>query len=489
MRITQFSLLAVVIIVATGFGLLADHLMNNLERETYQATEEVLVDMANVLAGVVQTGVRNHQLDPSVLREAYPLALDRRFNAAIFDLEKDRVGTQVYLTDARGVVIYDSENDLHTGLDMSEYRDVALTLAGKYGARSSRYIADQASTSVLHVAAPVYDTDGKTVIGALTVRKPKVDQWFFVQQRRSRIQISTLLIGSGIAAFIGAVLYWVWQPLQRLTVYIQAIKRGERPPRPDVRESMEVNTLANALEEMREELEGRDYAATFVQTLTHELKSPLAAIRATSELLAENNMDEAQRRKFTENLRQECERTEHLIRQLLHLAEVERQKSLQNRKEFALLDVVGRACKEVAAAAEAKGIAWDIVPVPDSSPMYGDAALIQRAVTNLLENAVDFAPPDSEIKISFREEDAQHHLTIEDRGPGIPDYAVPRLFERFYSLKHKQTGRKGSGLGLCFAKEAAELHGGTLTLRNGEVDGAIAELILPANGPPSPASL
>lgn len=482
MRVTQFSLLAVVIIVATGFGLLADHLMNDLERETYQATEEVLVDMANVLAAVVQAGVKDHQLDPTVLREAYPLALDRRFNAAIFDLEKNHVGTHVYLTDTSGVVVYDSDNDLHTGLDLSEYRDISLTLAGKYGARSSRYIRNQSNTSVLHVAAPVYDTDGAKILGVLTVRKPKVDQWFFVQQRRSRIQISTLLIGAGIALFIGAVLYWVWQPLQRLTAYIQAIKRGERPARPDLRQSMEVNTLANALEDMREELEGRDYAATFVQTLTHELKSPLAAIRATSELLAENTMDEAQRRKFTENLRQECERTEHLIRQLLHLAEVERQKSLQKRDEFSLLDVIVRACKEVDAAAEAKGITWNIAPSLDSSLVHGDEALIQKAVTNLLENAVDFSPPNEEIKLSLSMENEQHRLTIEDHGPGIPDYAVPRLFERFYSLKHKQTGRKGSGLGLCFAKEAAELHGGTLTLRNGEQGGACAELVLPTGG-------
>lgn len=481
MRVTQFSLLAVVIIVATGFGLLADHLMNNLERETYQATEEVLVDMANVLAAVVQAGVKHEELDPSVLREAYPLALERTFNAAIFDLEKTRVGTHVYLTDAKGVVVFDSDSELHTGRDLSEYLDVNLTLAGKYGARSSRYVPNDSSTSVLHVAAPVYAADGKKVLGVLTVRKPKMDQWFFVQQRRSRIQISTLLIGAGIALFIGAVLYWVWQPLQRLTAYIQAIKRGERPARPDLRQSMEVNTLANALEDMREELEGRDYAATFVQTLTHELKSPLAAIRATSELLAENNMDEAQRRKFTASLQQECERTEHLIRQLLRLAEVERQKSLQKREALDLRQVVEQACAELKGAADARSVTWKMELPEAVCTVEGDAALLRRALVNVLENAVDFSPPNGEVEIRLVTADGVHRLGIADHGPGIPDYAVPRLFERFYSLKHKQTGRKGSGLGLCFAKEAAELHGGALTLRNGVQGGACAELVLPVS--------
>ena len=481
MRVTQFSLLAVVIIVSTGFGLLADHLMNNLERETYQATEEVLIDMANVLAAVVQAGVKDHQLDPAMLREAYPLALDRRFNAAVFDLEKTHVGTQVYLTDAKGVVIYDSDNDLHTGRDLSEYRDVNLTLAGRYGARSSRYIPSESSTSVLHVAAPVYD--GKDVLGVLTVRKPKIDQWFFVQQRRSRIQISTLLIGAGIALFVGAVLFWVLHPLRRLTAYVQSVRRGERPARPDLGDSMEVNTLANSLEAMREELEGRDYAATFVQTLTHELKSPLAAIRATSELLGENHMDEAQRRRFTETLRQECERTEHLIRQLLRLAEVERQKSLQKHDSLDLRQVVEQACAEFTSAAEAKGVRWNL-RLPDSPCLLaGDEALLRRAIMNVVENAVDFSPPKGEIDLTLATANGKHRLTVQDHGPGIPDYAVARLFERFYSLKHKQTGRKGSGLGLCFAKEAAELHGGSLTLRNGEPDGACAELVLPEARP------
>jgi two-component system sensor histidine kinase CreC len=70
-------------------------------------------------------------------------------------------------------------------------------------------------------------------------------------------------------------------------------------------------------------------------------------------------------------------------------------------------------------------------------------------------------------------------LQIRDQGPGIPDYALPRLFERFYSLKHSLTGRKGSGLGLCFVREAAELHSGSVTLTNRQGGGAVAELILP----------
>lgn len=481
MRATRFSLLAVTLIVAGGFLLLTDTLMRNTEHETFQATEEVMVDMAHVLAGIVEAEIKDHKIDPAVLREGYPKALDQTFDALIFNLHKTKLSAHVYVTDAKGIVLYDSDNDLHTGMDLSMFNDVRLTLKGQYGARSSRTVKNDSSTSTLFVGAPVHD--GKDIIGVVSVRKPKLDQWFFVQQKRANIQISTILIGAGIALFIGLVIYWVLQPLRQLTEYVLAIKRGERPPAPELKANSDVNTLAAALEEMREELEGRDYAATFVQTLTHELKSPLAAIRATSELLAENNMDEAQRKKFADSLRIECERTEHLIRQLLRLAEVERQKTLQTRREVDLRSVVQHATTELASMAEAKGVTFHTELPESSSVIVGDESLLHRAVMNLIENALDFSPAKSQVEITLTTHDGRHRITIADHGPGIPDYALPRLFERFYSLKHKQTGRKGSGLGLCFAKETAELHGGTLSLANRAEGGAQAVMEVPSAGP------
>ena len=102
MRATQFALLAVVIIVALGFALLADSLTSDIEHENFQATEEVMVDMANVLAAIVQSGIKNHTLDAEVLHQAWPLAVERRFEAAIFDLTKTQITTHVYLTDEHG---------------------------------------------------------------------------------------------------------------------------------------------------------------------------------------------------------------------------------------------------------------------------------------------------------------------------------------------------------------------------------------------------
>ncbi len=249
---------------------------------------------------------------------------------------------------------------------------------------------------------------------------------------------------------------------------------------PNLRSSVEVNTLATAMEEMREELEGRDYASRYVQTLTHELKSPLAAIRATAELLEENQMEPAQRKRFLESLRAETERSEHLIRQLLRLAEVERQKSLRHTDPVDLRAVVTHALDELRTAAETKGVTFEASQPEGLVTVNGDGTLLRRAVMNIIENAIDFSPASGCVRISLALEDAQAVLSIADEGPGIPDYALPRLFERFYSLKHKQTGRKGSGLGLCFVKETAELHHGSVTVENRVEGGAKVVLALPA---------
>jgi two-component system sensor histidine kinase CreC len=112
--------------------------------------------------------------------------------------------------------------------------------------------------------------------------------------------------------------------------------------------------------------------------------------------------------------------------------------------------------------------------------VMGDEPLLHHAVTNLIENAIDFSPTHSTMQVQLKTEGAALQLRVIDSGPGIPDYAQARLFERFYSLKQQVTGQKGSGLGLCFVKEIAELHNGSVSLKNHEQQGAVADLKLPA---------
>jgi two-component system, OmpR family, sensor histidine kinase CreC len=479
MRITLFSLALIAAIVVGGFGLLIDQSLRNLSQEVFQATEEVLVDNANILAAIAESHIKDDRIDVEWLRRSFPHALERTFHAPIYEIIKKRVGCHVYVADKDGLVLYDSNGGELEGTSVRDMRDVVLTLRGVYGARSSRTDKEVEKSSVLHIAAPI--RSGDDIIGVLTIRKPKLDQWEILERRQVRIIFSSALIALGILLFVGAVLFWVLRPLRRLTDYTLEVSAGKRPPLPHLGGGMEVRTLGAAIEIMREELEGRDYATSYVQTLTHELKSPLAAIRGTAELLQEPTMAEPDRLRFLSNLQAEADRAERLLRQLLRLSEVERRKALLQNEPIDLQTLLSETIEEATAHASHKNIRFDFIGNTPSI-VTGEPALLRRAILNLLENAADFSPPDATVSVGLGVTNDSVHIAIRDHGPGLPDYALPRLFERFYSLKHQLTGRKGTGLGLCFVKEAAELHHGTVTLTNHPDGGALAQLTLPLQG-------
>ena len=476
MRFTRVTLSFIALILALGFYQLARYLLADVEPQTFQATEEVMVDTAHLLAELVAEDVRSGRLDAERLGAAFTAAHARRFEARIFEHLKTRVGLDAYLTDARGVVVFDSQGR-RTGQDLSGFRDVFLTLRGDYGARSTREDPDNPLTSILHVAAPVGDPQAP--LGVLTVYKPQADAFPLIRHRRRTILAGIALIGTGVALLITVVFLWLFRPIGNLTAYARAIGRGERPPLPRLGIGREVNTLAGALESMREALEGRRFAERYIQTLTHEMKSPLAAIRGAAELLDEE-MPPADRRRFLANIRAETARTERLITRLLELAAVESKGRLDNPATVDLVPLVRGVLAQAAPLVEVGHVTLDPHLPGDPAPVRGDAFILATAVSNLLENAIDFSPAGGTVRVGLAATGGDVVLTIDDQGPGIPEFARDKVFDRFYSLRHHATGhRKGTGLGLTLVREAADLHHGSVALTPLAPAGTRATLTLP----------
>ena len=109
----------------------------------------------------------------------------------------------------------------------------------------------------------------------------------------------------------------------------------------------------------------------------------------------------------------------------------------------------------------------------------GERFLLEQALSNLLDNAIDFSPQGGEVEVALASTPETHVLVFRDHGAGIPDYALERVFEPFYSLPRPDSGLKSTGLGLSFVKEVAELHGGAIVLANHPEGGAEARLTLP----------
>lgn len=450
---------------------------SSLRTRYLEAVEEPLVDAANVIAALVEDDLARPDLDLEPLRQRLARAQQRDPAARIYDLEKHAVDLQVYLTDASGRVVLDTRQPAAVGEDYSRRRDVKRTLEGRYGARTSLLNPDDAFSSALHVAAPLYRESQVAGVLALVEPTASIEQFLHLA-RPAVVQAATLSLL--VAALLSLVVsYGLTRPIHRLTRYADAIREGRRPPFPALGRT-EIADLGASLRGMQEALEGRRYAEEYVQTLTHEIKSPLSAIRGAAELLQES-LPPAQQARFIANIRGEAERIGRIVERMLELA------TLENRREqpdMAAVDLAALA-RTTAEGFEAHAADKDVrleLDVPEALVVHGNAFLLHQALTNLVQNAIDFSPRGGTVTLAAGVDRHRATVTVADQGPGVPAYAEQRIFERFYSLARPDTGRKSTGLGLNLVREAARAHGGTVRLTNGVAGGAMAELVLPLQG-------
>lgn len=456
--------LRIFLVYALFIGLTGYFVLNTVMKEirpgVRQSTEETLVDTANLLAEILREDVKNGTLGqshwPTVLK-AYG---ERQPGATIWGLAKNQVNHRIYVTDAKGIVLLDSTAEA-VGQDYAKWNDVYLTLRGEYGARSTRSDADDPASSVMHVGAPIRDNG--QIIGAVTVAKPNSSLQPYVDRTERRL----LWYGAGLVALgllLGALLsWWLSAALRRLTTYAQAVSEGRRAELPHYRGG-ELEQLSTAVEHMRTQLEGKAYVERYVHTLTHELKSPLAAIRGAAELL-QGEMTAVQQQRFVGNIASESARLQQLIERLLNLAQVEQRQGLEQQSTVPLAALVDEVLKAQCARIEQVGLQVERLIEADVK-LYGEPFLLRQALGNLLENALDFTPPGGTLRFTAQ---VRHHdveVRLFNQAEPIPEYALPRLSERFYSLPRPASGRKSTGLGLNFVEEVMKLHGGSLQIGN-----------------------
>lgn len=458
--------------VALGGWFVTRQVLDEVKPAVRQSTEETLVDTANLLAEVLREDVARRTLTESRWPELLREYGTRRPNAEIWGIAKARVSHRVYVVDDRGIVLVDSAgNDV--GADYSRWRDVYLTLRGQYGARSTQAIPGDESSTVMYVAAPIVDAG--RIVGAVTVAKPNHTVQPFIERSKARLLwLGAGLVGVGLA--LGALLsYWLAHAVRRLTDYARLVSAGERVAVPTL-PGGELTDLVEALERMRSELDGQAYVERYVQTLTHELKSPLSAIRGAAELL-HDEMPPDRRARFLSNIETESARLEALAERLLLLAQVEKRRGLEERIAVDVGLLLDELKARFSAPLERRRGRFDIVVEAETS-LVCERFLLVQALENLVDNALDFTPSDRAIRLEARPSGSDVLFVVENEGPPIPDYARERVTERFYSLPRPSTGRKSTGLGLAFVKEVAELHGGTFRLDNVE-GGVRASLRLP----------
>ncbi len=468
---------------------IAQHSLQALETSVNQVAEEVLIDTAHLFAELLEQDVDDGQLRTERFADFFPHYLARTFNAKVYQQNKTHPSLHVYITDDKGIVRYDSSGR-YVGEDFSQWHDIYATLAGGYGARSSPIdnakVDAPDSEKALFIAAPIRDRG--RIIGAVTVIKANRDlrKYLLLSNREVILYAIFVLLTSLVAGAFAT--WWLWRSIRKLSRYARQLGGGERIARPRIIHN-EFKPLAEAMENMYEELAGKEYVENYIHTLAHELKSPLTGVIASTELLQQDLPAEA-RRNFTQNIHDSATRMTALIDRLLRLASLEKQHALDSVVDIDLEQMLDALIAERQMQCKQKHLS--IIKHYHGNhhrgksyrgvkSLRGEPTLLAQSIANLLDNAIDFSPQGGQITVSVsydRQAERPFTLTIADQGAGIASFAEKRLFERFYSTPRPDTQQRSSGLGLAFVKEVMVLHGGHVSVENHPDGGAIATLRL-----------
>ncbi|MGD2119608.1 MAG: two-component system sensor histidine kinase CreC [Chromatiales bacterium] len=480
MNIRTRIFLFFIVLMAVGIFSLVRWMQGEMRPRYMEAQEDTLVDTAQLLASLVsRNGIDSSggkaRIKTDFLQQSFDHLLHQQLSATIYQMHKTQVDIRVYVTDGSGKVVFDSDSGRDLGADYSQWRDVHLTLKGNYGARSTEFDPLFPDGSTMYIAAPIrYQGD---IVGVLSVGKPTRNAERFMTHLLGNISYVGMLILL-IASIIGLFIHW-WlsRPLQQLQNYATAVSNGERTALPK-HGNNEVGRVGRAMESMRIALDGKTYITDYVQALTHELKSPIAAIRGAAELLQED-MPAADRERFLANIRNEVARMQQLIERLLELAALESRPSLNQRRHIDLRELLEDVVESFRPIALQHQVTIEL-QLSGNPRLQGDEFLLSKAITNLLKNAIEFSPPSSSVQLSCKTVGNGIEIAVSDHGSGIPAYAQQRVFERFFALP-KTDGRKGSGLGLSFVKEIAALHQAQVKIESSEEKGSTVSLLF-ANG-------
>jgi len=288
--------------------------------------------------------------------------------------------------------------------------------------------------------------------------------------------VDLLLAGSAgavvAALFSLLVARSVARPVRRVAAATQALAADGRAEPLPATGPTEVAALARAFNEMAEQLaESRESERNFLLSVSHELKTPLTAIRGYAEGLAEGAFaPEAASR----TILLESRRLERLVRDLLDLARMNRREFSVGREPVDLAEVVREAAARHEAAA--KGFGVELVAEPGESWVDADPDRVLQIASNLIENALRETPRGGTVTVTS----GGQRLTVADTGPGLAPGDLPRAFDRFYLYdKYGRERPVGSGLGLAIVKQLALAMGGDVTAANGAGAGAVFTLELP----------
>lgn len=292
-----------------------------------------------------------------------------------------------------------------------------------------------------------------------------------------------LVLSVVVAGVLGLILFFfLTRRIRSMSGIVKKFENGDYHERIINPSSDEIGQLGSTFNQMADtivanidELKQTDnLRRELIANVSHDLRTPLASIQGYVETIQmkEENLSDEDRRKYLDIILQDTNRLSRLVHELFDLSKLEAKQIQLNPELFSLTELVQDVTQKFQDKASRSHISLNAPIVEGLPQIHADIGLIERALTNLIDNALDYTPENGKVRVELERHNGAVQLAVSDTGVGIPDKDIPFIFDRFYRGGAKKSKNKTStGLGLAIAQKIVELHGSTINVESQEGQG------------------
>ncbi len=441
--------------------------------------------------------VANHVIAEK-FQNASPFLEDGSVNKPLFgDLMHDMMavnrGIEVYLLNDKGEILYSVVLDPN---DKDGTKSVSL-------APIESFIADQGENFILgddprspgeqkiFSAAP-YSVDGRNgfIYIILAGKKFQEVSSTLMGQYFARLGLGATLLTTIFAAIIGLLAIWfLTKNLRVITSTVRRFSEGDLTARIENPDSSDISIFANSFNEMADTITGNIDKMQSVDLLrrelianvSHDLRTPLAILKGYIETLQikRNSLSETEKQEYLQITHDNVDKLSKLINQLFEYSKLEAEQVTPVKEPFSITELSHDLIAKFKVIAAQKQIALQLDNPKENNMVFADVSLVERALQNLIENAIKYTEPKGKVTLSLQKKGKNVEINITDTGTGIPVNEQPFIFDR-YKQVDKSAKKQGSGLGLAIVKKIMELHDTTITVLSKPKEGSSFIFNLPA---------
>lgn len=388
------------------------------------------------------------------------------------------LGARVVIVNPSGIPVQGLDSAGQTPYFTNTY-ELPSAAALKAGRAFQRALKNPSIVAFQQPIRPVHRTEDGAVVLIVNVGA--------VQPSQATIaELVAATAGTALIVWLLIGMYFTFsisRPLLSITEATARMARGDYSVRVHLSGEGEISRLAARFNAMAEQVQrSNQVLRDFVANVSHDLRTPLTMISGFSQALLDGTAGPEDIEEAAEVIHEESTKMQRLVEDLLQLTRLESGLLTLDRGPVALQPFVHRLLERVTRARsgeplpELRNLVSSDLPAADA-----DAIQLERALRNLLDNAIRFTPPTGVVSVlATRRADGMIEIAVQDTGSGIPEGDVERVFERFYrSDKSRDRGEGHSGLGLAIVREIVEAHGGTVDVRSGRGQGTTFLLTVP----------